>query len=295
MKNLKIIDLSQYNNVTDLKKATKNCDGVILRLGIRGYSAGNLRLDSRFLERVWQLIQLKVNWGVYFLTQAISATEAEQEAVFCIENLMNLDRAKMTLGVWCDSEYSNEKKTGRADRISKARRTEYANVFCRKLVLSGFRKTGVYCSESWANSMLESGKVEYPFWIAKYGTNNGKQQKAPGMKHDMWQYTSKGSIPGIAGNVDVSVLYSILEDVPVEEKKNPYTEPIYTLFRYRPLMNKDFVRWLQFELNELGYGLAVDGVFGKDTDAALRDAQKRLGLVVDGKCGPATREKLKSV
>ena len=75
---------------------------------------------------------------------------------------------------------------------------------------------------------------------------------------------------------------------------NPYQEPDYTLYRYRIGMKKEHVRWLQYELNELGYGLTVEGAFGKATDMVLKDAQKRLGLVVDGKCGQATRAKLKS-
>ena len=44
---------------------------------------------------------------------------------------------------------------------------------------------------------------------------------------------------------------------------------------------------LQLYLNWFGgYGLAVDGEFGKYTDSAVRDFQKRTGLSVDGEFGP---------
>ena len=45
---------------------------------------------------------------------------------------------------------------------------------------------------------------------------------------------------------------------------------------------------LQKRLNENGYDLAVDGQFGKETQKAVRDYQKKKGLVVDGIVGKNT-------
>ena len=45
---------------------------------------------------------------------------------------------------------------------------------------------------------------------------------------------------------------------------------------------------LQTILNQHGYGLAVDGIFGKKTQAAVRDHQKRYNLKLDGIAGPET-------
>ena len=45
---------------------------------------------------------------------------------------------------------------------------------------------------------------------------------------------------------------------------------------------------LQTILNQHGYGLAVDGIFGEKTQAAVRDYQKRYNLKLDGIAGPET-------
>ncbi len=48
------------------------------------------------------------------------------------------------------------------------------------------------------------------------------------------------------------------------------------------------VRTVQTLLNTLAYGLEVDGIFGKATEAAVRDFQKISGLEVDGIVGIRT-------
>ncbi|MFO0660952.1 MAG: peptidoglycan-binding domain-containing protein, partial [Polyangiaceae bacterium] len=52
------------------------------------------------------------------------------------------------------------------------------------------------------------------------------------------------------------------------------------------------VEALQKALNEWGYSLKVDGIFGGNTDAAVRHFQKWAGLKSDGIVGPATRAAL---
>ena len=48
------------------------------------------------------------------------------------------------------------------------------------------------------------------------------------------------------------------------------------------------VMMLQKKLNEFGYGLEIDGIFGPKTDAAVKDYQSKNALVVDGIVGPKT-------
>ena len=54
------------------------------------------------------------------------------------------------------------------------------------------------------------------------------------------------------------------------------------------------VRELQSLLNKQGERLAVDGIFGRGTDAAVRRFQQKQGLTVDGVVGPGTARALAS-
>ena len=76
------------------------------------------------------------------------------------------------------------------------------------------------------------------------------------------------------------------------EKKtgNPYAEPTKSV---RLNSKGNDVRWLQYELNQRGYKLIVDGIAGDKTISALIDYQTKNNLVPDGICGPLTRASFK--
>ena len=55
------------------------------------------------------------------------------------------------------------------------------------------------------------------------------------------------------------------------------------------LIRGDDVSALQGRLVELGFNCGkVDGVYGVKTEDAVKEFQKSVGIVVDGKCGPST-------
>jgi N-acetylmuramoyl-L-alanine amidase len=55
------------------------------------------------------------------------------------------------------------------------------------------------------------------------------------------------------------------------------------------LQRGDDVAALQQRLTDMGFDTGrIDGIFGRDTDNALKEFQRNVGLVPDGTCGPAT-------
>lgn len=81
----------------------------------------------------------------------------------------------------------------------------------------------------------------------------------------------------------------------------PYKEPTYTLYRGKLLMSKEYVKWLQWHLQRLGYYTGeIDGSWGPKTTVAydkFQAAYPETGTngKPDGKVGPAARKVIKSL
>jgi peptidoglycan hydrolase-like protein with peptidoglycan-binding domain len=89
-----------------------------------------------------------------------------------------------------------------------------------------------------------------------------------------------------------------VEVVEKEEKRlvtNPQvkTEIVINLIKFND--RGEDVKRLQADLRYLGENCSPDGIFGPITLAAVRNFQRKHGLVVDGLVGPKTRAKLKEV
>lgn len=61
------------------------------------------------------------------------------------------------------------------------------------------------------------------------------------------------------------------------------------VFNATSLMRGDDVSNLQDRLIQMGFNCGkVDGVYGANTESAVKEFQKSVGILADGKCGPAT-------
>ena len=92
-------------------------------------------------------------------------------------------------------------------RLDVETRTAVSKAFCATMESAGYR-AGVYSSRNWLNDMLDMNELrDYIVWLAEYRDVPIYQ----GYYH-MWQYTSKGSVDGIEGNVDFNLSYLRIED-----------------------------------------------------------------------------------
>ena len=201
MATLKVIDVSQWNGNINWITVAKHVVAAIIRVGYRGYgSAGTLATDPKFRENIQGAIAAKIPVGVYWCSQALSDAEAIAEAQYCANLLKGFD---IKYPVYLDSEHMGPNASGRADRIGKARRTQYGLTFCETMAKHGY-KAGLYCSESWYYDEIDGAAFEragYAIWIAKYSSIK------PKYNCDAWQYTDKGTVPGISGYTDLSHFY----------------------------------------------------------------------------------------
>lgn len=204
-----VIDISQYQSKVDYAKLAKVVDGIIIRVGYRGWGErGNLCTDPSFKTHIEGTVENKIPYGFYFFSQATNAEEGKAEADYCYNLIKDY---KPTYPVYFDSENSSAgNNQGRADKISKADRTAAAVAFCKEINAKGL-VGGVYASENWFSADLEWDKIkDYSIWCAKYGSNNGTAQTKPTVaKYDGWQFTSQYSVSGISSKVDMSYFYNV--------------------------------------------------------------------------------------
>lgn len=76
----------------------------------------------------------------------------------------------------------------------------------------------------------------------------------------------------------------------IQKEENPYPVPTVTLKQGNK--NTLFNKWLQWQLNMLGFPCSIDGSFGPATLKQVLNFQKSRKLDQDGSVGPATRKAL---
>lgn len=192
------IDVSKWQGDIDWDKV-KN-DGVefaIVRAGYRGSSTGSLVEDPCFRTNMKGACAAGVEVGVYFFTQAINEVEAVEEASAVLDMVAEY---QLDFPIFIDTEGAGGK--GRADGLDAETRTLVCEAFCRTIKNAGY-EAGVYASRNWYNNNLKTQRLEdYYIWLAEY-------RSAPLYQgyYRMWQYTSKGKVDGIKGNVDLNIAY----------------------------------------------------------------------------------------
>ena len=192
------IDVSKYQTSINWQKV-KNAgiNFVIIRCGYRGYGSGVLVQDPMFASHITGAKGAGLRVGIYFFSQAITEAEAVEEASMAVK-LANQYGINMPIAI--DSEYAAGGR-GRADGLSKSARTRITVAFCNTVASAGY-KPMVYASKSWFSSHLDVSQFpsSYRIWVAHYAEKCGYTGR-----YDIWQNTSKGSVDGVKGNVDMNI------------------------------------------------------------------------------------------
>ena len=192
------IDVSKWQKEIDWDKVkNEGVDFAIIRCGYRGSVTGSLVEDPYFEQNIKGARAAGIKVGVYFFTQAVNEVEAVEEASMVISLVRDYE---LQYPVFIDTEGAGG--NGRADSLNVEERTAVCEAFCTTVKNAGL-EAGVYASRNWYNNKLTVSTLEsYAIWLAEYRSVPLYQGY-----YQMWQYTSKGKINGINGNVDLNVSY----------------------------------------------------------------------------------------
>lgn len=205
------IDVSEHNGTIDWQSVKDaGIDFAILRVGFAGDTSGG-RLDYYFKRNVSECERLGIPYGVYLYSYARNEDEARAEARLMLSALKG---HSPTLPVYYDLE---ERETN-ADGSPKwtpfndpSKLASIAKTFCGQIAAAGY-KPGIYANVNWFKNyltdpcFLSSG---WSIWTAQYWYG-GRYDECLGLtpdapaKYDCWQYSARGSVPGVSGDVDVS-------------------------------------------------------------------------------------------
>ncbi len=191
------IDVSKHNGNIDWN-AVKNSgvSYVIIRCGYRGYSTGVLVEDPMFRSNIKGAKAAGLKVGAYFFSQAVNEVEAVEEASMAIDLVKGYG---LDYPLFLDVEGSG----GRGDAIGKDTRTAVCKTFCQTVQNSGI-SSGIYANKTWFNEKISTGSLtNYRIWLAQYAST----PTYSATRYDMWQYSSKGKVSGISGDVDMNISY----------------------------------------------------------------------------------------
>lgn len=193
------IDVSKFQGSIDWQQVREaGVEFVILRLGIRGYGTGEMKMDDRFVENYRGATAAGIKVGVYFFSAAINEEEAVEEADYV---LGALDGLQIEMPVVFDTEpilYD----VARTDNLTPDQLTAITSAFCDRIRANGYEPM-IYANSKRFTTVLHLEELEaYDKWLADY-------RETPDYPYafKMWQFTEKGSVPGIGGNVDIDLYF----------------------------------------------------------------------------------------
>lgn len=194
-----VIDVSTFQGTIDWDKVkASGIEYAMIRVGYRGYGSGKLVKDEQFERNIKEASRVGIKIGAYVFTQAINTQEAVEEASFIVKAVEGYN---ISLPLAIDVEYANG-GNGRGDKHTPSERTAIINAFAKTVADAGYTPM-VYASKSWLTDYIDTPNITgiCKIWVAQY--NDTCTYKG---HFDMWQFTSKGSVSGIRGNVDVSAM-----------------------------------------------------------------------------------------
>ena len=200
------VDISKHNGSINFRSLkASGVDYVMIRLGARGYSTGQLSLDDNFAENMEEAVEAGLDIGIYFYSQAINQEEAVQEVNFVVQNLEPY-RAHITYPVAFDMEnVSNDK--ARIYQLLRDDKTTITSSFLSGIQAAGYAPM-IYGNKEWLIKNIDLAKLQdYDIWLSQ-------DEDIPDYpyQYTMWQYTTTGVVNGIKGDANLNICFVSYSD-----------------------------------------------------------------------------------
>ena len=192
------VDVSHHQGTIDWEQVRDaGYEFAFLRIGYRGYgTAGSMNMDREFYTNLQNAQKAGLDVGVYFFSQAINEEEAAEEAAFVLKALGDRE---LQLPVVYDPESIVEAEA-RTDDVPGEQFTKNTLVFCDLIEKAGY-DVMIYSNMLWEAYQFDLGQLQdYPIWYADYAP----LPQTP-YHFDYWQYTNKGTVPGVSGVIDLDI------------------------------------------------------------------------------------------
>lgn len=184
------IDVSTWNGKIDWNAVKRS--GVKFALLRLGYGSNITSQDDNTFEYNYtHATAAGIPIGAYIYSYAANAAMAKSEAQHCIRVLKG---KKLQLPIYIDFEENS--LAGVAYTV--------AQTWIAEMKKAGYTP-GIYTTSHWFRNYV--GEHNVSKWIAYWGNDDGTLCSRPAGS-DIHQYTSKGRINGINGDVDLNYMYN---------------------------------------------------------------------------------------
>lgn len=210
---IKGIDVSKWQGSIDWTRVAR--DGVkfaMVRLGYGSKDGTACGVDSYYQRNVEGALKNGIAVGCYFYSYALSVEAVKREAAFVTQQLAQY-RGQILYPIAFDIEDSSQAGLGQSTL------TAMVTAFCSALESAGYYAS-FYCNLNWAKNMLDMNALaRFDFWLAQWASAPAYS----GHSFNMWQSSSKGSVAGISGNVDMDTAFVDFEAMIKKHGLNGYT------------------------------------------------------------------------
>ncbi len=194
----KIIDVSEWQGVIDWNSVVRDD----VSLSIIRIQDGSSHQDLKYMENLQKCINAGGKYAVYAYFRGTSTADAQQEARDFYQRVQRVVANKQQ-PIFYAIDVESVEMGGNVSQMRAG-----IEAFMSQLNTLGVpdHKIVLYIANHLYNSFNLNTARAGAIWIPSYGQNDGSivNSTKPTHPYDLWQYTSKGRVSGITGNVDMN-------------------------------------------------------------------------------------------